>query len=139
MKIMEDSSDFDEITEMPKKTEDDENLDHLTKIIGPFGKFHLVVYFTLGLSVSMHAWQTLANKFYTYPTDYWCARPENFTDLSVDEWLNLSTPLNEEGKFDRCFVFDVDYEKLSERPLDGTPIVKCSRWEYDAHYFSVSN
>ena len=135
---MEESNDLDKNTEMSKKSETSQNLDHLTKIIGPFGKFHAIVYFTLGISISLHCWQSLANKFYTYPTDYWCARPENLTDLSVEKWLNLSSPLNEDGKFDRCFVFDVDYEKLTKRPEDGTPVIKCSKWEYDAHYFDVS-
>ena len=115
------------------------HLDHLTEIIGPFGLFHAVVYTTLGLSISLHCWQSFANKFYTYPTDFWCAKPQNLANLTLQEWKNLSAPMNDDGQFDNCHIFDVNYDAISTRPTaQKTPIKKCQHWEYDAHHFDVN-
>ncbi len=79
----------------------------------------------------------MANKFYTYQTDYWCTRPPSHAHLSQEEWLNISAPMDSNGDYDRCAIFDVNYDNLWLRPEDGTGTVKCTSWEYDAHYFDV--
>ncbi len=111
-------------------------LDHLTAIIGIFGPFHAVIYSIIGLTISMHTWQMMCNKFLTYPTDFWCQRPEMFQNLSLEEWLNISTPLTKDGKFDKCNIFDVDFAQISERPDETTTeVVPCQNWEFQSEHF----
>ena len=59
------------------------NLDHLTEIIGRFGRYQTILSVVLSLTVIMHCWQMMANKFYTYKTDYWCSRPSRFANLRL--------------------------------------------------------
>ena len=84
-----------------------------------------------------HSWQMMANKFYTYKTEYWCARPDNLSHLSSEEWMNMSSPIVD-GEFDRCHVFDIKYESHSERPPNITKVKACHRWEYFNEHFQVS-
>lgn len=60
--------------EIKEEDKDAIHKDFLTKIIGLFGPFHFVVYTTLAMTISLHSWQMMANKFYTYKTDHFCAR-----------------------------------------------------------------
>ena len=67
----------EEIASSSTEISTEDNSDHLTKIIGIFGPFHAVFYFITALVYCLHCWQMMSNKFYTYPTDYWCVRPES--------------------------------------------------------------
>ena len=58
------------------------NSDNLTEIIGKFGLFQAVFFFITACLYLLHCWQMMANKFYTYKTDYWCTRPESHAHLS---------------------------------------------------------
>ena len=83
----------------------------------------------------------MSNKFYTYKTDFWCARPKTHTNFSIETWRNLSTPYIIEGKetkFDNCKIFDVNYNSISERPENNTKTILCESWEYDTTLFDVS-
>ena len=88
-------------------------------------------------------WQMMANKFYTYKTDYWCSRPSNFANFSVEDWRNLSTPWkitennNNESVFDNCKIFNVSFSTFSTRPDENTETIPCNSWEYDS-IFDVS-
>ena len=95
------------------------------------------VKFFSGLSVMSHSWQMMANKFYTDKTEYWCARPDNLSHLSSEEWMNMSSPIVD-GEFDRCHVFDIKYESHSKRPPNITKVKACDRWEYFNEHFQVS-
>ncbi len=112
-------------------------LDHLTEIIGPFGLYHGVTFFVMSLTIVIHAWQSMANKFYTRETEYWCRRPALLNNIPVDRWMNLSSPILESGDFDRCHIFDVDYQTLEQRPGEDTPVLKCTSWEYATEPFDV--
>ena len=117
--------------------ENQNEIDHITSIIGPFGLFHAVIYTVVGMTISIHYWQMTSNKFLAYETDFWCSRPENLKNLSAEIWKNVSAPLLENGEFDRCNIFDVTFEKSSNRPEENTKTVPCKSWEYDNQYFSV--
>ena len=83
----------------------------------------------------------MANKFYTYKTDYWCSRPSNFANFSVEDWRNLSTPWkienNNESVFDNCKIFNVNFSTISTRPEENTETIPCTSWEYNS-IFDVS-
>ncbi|KAH7966274.1 hypothetical protein HPB49_014977 [Dermacentor silvarum] len=57
--------------------------------------------------------------------DHWCRPPEAFANLSVEEWRNLATPIEEDGTRSRCMRRD---------PPDGGSkayIVSCEAWDFD--------
>lgn len=111
--------------------------DHITEIIGMFGPFHAFFYFITALCYCLHCWQMMANKFYTHPTEYWCARPASHADLSPEEWMNISAPMDATGNYDRCAVFDMDFTGIYQRPDDDTNVIKCTSWEYHNDHFTV--
>ena len=122
-----------------KKLPKEDKVDHLTEIIGLFGPYQAILYTVIGITISMHCWQMMSNKFFTYKTEYWCSRPENLRHLDVQIWLNLSSPMLENGEFDKCAVFDVDYTNLKSRPdQKSVPTVPCTSWEYHNDHFQVS-
>ena len=126
---------------LPLSNKKSHKIDHLTEIIGVFGPFHAMICTSIGLSIIIHNWQMFSNKFYTHKTDFWCARPENYSDLSVSKWLNLSSPLKvvkNEYEFDRCSMFDINYSNISIRPDENTTTLMCDSWEYDPEPFDVS-
>lgn len=55
--------------------------DLLLDIIGHFGRFQLFWCCLTGLSVLIHGWQMLSNKFYTHRVDFWCARPVELQNI----------------------------------------------------------
>ena len=58
--------------------------------------------------------------------------------MSVETWLNVSAPLNSQGDFDKCVIFDLDYAKTFERPSEKTATRPCQAWEYKVEYFDVT-
>ena len=116
-------------------------VDHLTEIIGRFGPFHAMIYTAIGLSIVIHGWQMFSNKFYTYKTNFWCAKPNSLENLSINDWLNLSAPLkyvNYEEGISQCEKFNVTYSNISKRPDENTKVTLCTAWEYDTKPFDVS-
>ncbi len=55
-----------------------ETEDQLIQTIGDIGRFQLGLFFVTGLTVVIHAWQMLVNKFLTYPVPHYCKRPGRF-------------------------------------------------------------
>ncbi len=66
----------EEEEEEEEEKEGNREFDGLTEVTGEFGRFHFVAYFLLYFSTTTHCFQSLANKWLTRPTDYWCARWE---------------------------------------------------------------
>ena len=120
-----------------KLAKEDVKIDHLTELIGLFGPFQGAVYLIMGITISMHTWQMMGNKFFTYKTDYYCTRPENLQHLTIESWLNLSSPFTENGEFDHCQIFDIDYDSVAVRPEESTQTKLCTSWEYHNEYFQV--
>ena len=116
-----------------KKKKDDDS-DFITDIIGQFGPFHAVTYSIMGLSLMIHCWQMMVNKFYTYKTDFYCARPPDLNHWSLDQWRNLSAPKVLDD-YDRCTTFHVNYSTIEIRPQENTTLLSCNAWEYDTEYF----
>ena len=121
---------------------DKNKFDHITKIIGAFGPYHAMIYSVIGLSIIIHGWQMFSNKFYTYKTDFWCAKPKSLANLSKTDWLNLSAPLEyipNTEEISQCTMFNVTYSNITRRPDESTETIPCSMWEYDTNKFDVSN
>ncbi len=57
--------------------------------------------------------------------------------MSVSDWLNISAPYNVKGEFDRCRIFDVDFDLVQQRPNETTPTIACSVWDFDQEIFQV--
>ena len=77
-------SSYIEIAQFTKRTA--VSLKHINFI----DKFKPILYLRVRKStthltiVIMHCWQMMANKFYTYKTDYWCSRPRWFSVTRFD-------------------------------------------------------
>ena len=81
----------------------------------------------------------MSNKFLTYETEFWCARPNHLMHLTPEEWMNMSAPIVQ-GDFDRCHIFDVPvYKNNSIRPPNTTNHKPCIQWEYFNEHFQVTN
>ena len=78
----------------------------------------------------------MSNKFLTYETEFWCARPNHLMHLTPEEWMNMSAPIVQ-GDFDRCHIFDVVYKNNSIRPPNTTNHKACNQWEYFNEHFQV--
>ena len=109
-----------------------------TELIGAFGLWQLIIFSAAALTIPLHAWQMMANKFLTYPVDHWCERPFNYQNISIEKWLNISSPLLDDGSFDRCHIFNIDYDQSTiERPPENSTTIACNSWEYDEETFKV--
>ena len=96
----------------------------------------ILIFLNTGISICAHAWQMMGNKFLTYETEFWCARPNHLLHLTREQWQNMSAPLLED-EFDRCHVFDVEYKRDSIRPSNSTTYRDCEKWEYYNEHFQV--
>ena len=116
-----------------------QNKDIQTELIGAFGIWQGLILTLTGLTAVIHAWQMMANKFLTYPVNYWCERPTHLINtISVEQWIHVSSPLLEDGTFDKCHTFDMDYDQtLLERPSENLSTIACSSWEFDEETFQV--
>ena len=57
--------------------------------------------------------------------------------MSSSDWLNVSAPLDADGNFDRCRIFDVDFSNVDHRPDESTPTRSCHDWEFADEPFTV--
>ena len=51
-----------------------------SEFVGEFGLFQLLTFSVLSLSITTHSLQMLANKWLTYDTPHWCARPRHLRE-----------------------------------------------------------
>jgi hypothetical protein len=57
--------------------------------------------------------------------------------MSVSDWVNISAPYDADGKYDRCRIFEVDYNIIQQRPNETTPTIACETWEFAQTPFQV--
>ena len=114
--------------------------DQVTQIIGQVGPFQFFWWATLSFSTILHSLGMMSNKFQLYEINYWCERRGSFQNTSIDVWLNVSAPLTPDGKFDRCQIYDIEYNLGLESYdilREKQAITACSKWEYDTSQFKV--
>uniref|UniRef100_A0A146LK24 Organic cation transporter protein n=2 Tax=Lygus hesperus TaxID=30085 RepID=A0A146LK24_LYGHE len=113
----------------------DPETDVVTKCVGDFGRWQLLITFILSMVNFPCTFHIFAPTFLAGTTPFWCARPQRLINLTAQEWINLSHVYD--GKeYDRCRIKDLDYEhasmadliRLSEEVVSST---KCKQWEYD--------
>lgn len=128
-------------TRLPSRTVGVRNsMEALHEYMGEFGRWQLFIFLACGLVGIPGAWTVYVMTFYSPKLDFWCARPSNLMNVSVDVWRNYSSPLvqvsgQEVGVSSRCAVYDWDYEDVSNveelYTLAGNKTRQCERWEYD--------
>ncbi|KAJ4445637.1 hypothetical protein ANN_12320 [Periplaneta americana] len=70
--------------------QEEEEDDPISQAVGEFGRWQLQLTFFLSLFNIPCTWHIFAPTFQQVSTDFWCARPPNLSELSVDVWKNMS-------------------------------------------------
>lgn len=114
--------------------------DVLIATIGSIGRYHILLFTVTGLAIILHSCQMYANKFLTIATPFACLPPPEHRHLDLEAWLNVSAPLLDDGEFDRCNVFDIDYSATEEleRPQEDSLTVPCTSWIFDDSVYKNS-
>ncbi|XP_065282406.1 solute carrier family 22 member 7-like [Dermacentor albipictus] len=89
---------------------------------GRFQKQVLMASMLAGTTFLLHL---VSFRLTTRIMDHWCRPPDAFANLSVEEWRNLATPIEEDGSRSHCARRD---------PPDGGTkayIVSCEAWDFD--------
>ncbi|XP_075546888.1 carcinine transporter-like [Dermacentor variabilis] len=80
------------------------------------------------LSLIVALSQALSDRLTSRPVDHWCRPPENLGELSADAWKNMSIPVEADGSFSKCTVYD---PAVTDSPAANRSAAPCHRWEYD--------
>ncbi|XP_023244015.1 organic cation transporter protein-like [Centruroides sculpturatus] len=117
--------------------ETSKNFQDFTDLIGGFGRWQKTL---IGISVWNVAVFAICNlnwPFLAYRVDYWCARTSKYMNMSVEEWKNISAPMeirNGRTTHSRCEIYDINDEKY-EKNFSNIP---CRSWEYDHSQYRYS-
>ncbi|KAL1414500.1 hypothetical protein MTO96_000902 [Rhipicephalus appendiculatus] len=100
-------------------------------LVGRRGSFQTTT-FHFGLLVAfMMPFQTLPLQIVQHDIDYWCARPKNLRNISIEEWKRQMIPRVEDGDYSRCRMY-------AEWNASGIATVSCTSWEYGASVYHNS-
>nr|XP_050028948.1 solute carrier family 22 member 21-like [Dermacentor andersoni] len=69
----------------------------------------------------------VAFRIATHPLQHWCKPPAVFSNLSVADWKKVGVPIETDGTWSRCTVFDVPDDPERRKP------VRCRDWDYEDH------
>ncbi|XP_067122694.1 organic cation transporter protein-like [Centruroides vittatus] len=108
-----------------------------TGLIGTFGKWQKILFGMLAWSIIVSSLNNLNWPFLAYKVDYWCARTPKYMNLSVEEWKNISAPLesrNGRTTHSRCEVYDIDDAEYGK----NFSKIPCRSWEYDHSQYKNS-
>ena len=119
--------------------------DLLISTIGENGPYTMLICTVTGLTIVLHAWQMLVNKFLTIDVQFYCKPPEEYyliegDNFSVEKWINLSAPKLSNGNFDMCRIFELDYSQANlSRPNSDHNVstIACTEWLYDTTSYQV--
>ncbi|XP_023237729.1 organic cation transporter-like protein [Centruroides sculpturatus] len=122
---------IDKMRETAKEFQD------FTDLIGPFGKWQKILIGIMAWSLIVSALNNLNWPFLAYKVDYWCARTPKYMNVSVEDWKNISLPLeirNGRKTHSRCEVYDIDDAKYGK----NFSKIPCRSWEYDHSQYKNS-
>ncbi|KAH7968843.1 beta-alanine transporter [Rhipicephalus sanguineus] len=80
------------------------------------------------LSVIVALLQALSDRLTSRPVDHWCRPPDALGELSADAWKNMSIPLEDDGSFSKCSMYD---PPIADVPAHNRSTVPCQGWDYD--------
>jgi hypothetical protein len=117
-----------------------EERDPIVDIIGNIGKWQWLIILPLAIREIFSSWQMLAPPFLAMEKDFWCVDngTDNFDNLT--DWQRFASPILENGKYDKCNIYDVDYTTLEDYEgggrnaseyFDTNMTRPCSSWKYD--------
>ncbi|KAL1432596.1 hypothetical protein MTO96_013068 [Rhipicephalus appendiculatus] len=81
------------------------------------------------LSMVVLLCHSLAYRAIASPVDHWCARPATLADMPVQLWKNVAIPVQPDGSFSRCTVYDPPLPADDQVDEKRHP-VHCDSWEY---------
>ncbi|KAH7945533.1 hypothetical protein HPB49_012105 [Dermacentor silvarum] len=58
------------------------------------------------MSVIVAVLQALSDRLTSRPVDHWCRPPDDLSGLSADAWKNMSIPVEADGSFSKCTMYD---------------------------------
>nr|CAD7456577.1 unnamed protein product [Timema tahoe] len=71
-----------------------EEKDPITEAVGEFGPWQLRLTFLLALVNIPLMWRLDIPTYISLHSDYWCSRPSNLANISVEQWRNWSQPVS---------------------------------------------
>lgn len=117
--------------------QEEEEDDPISQAVGEFGRWQLQLTFFLSLFNIPCTWHIFAPTFQQVSTDFWCARPPNLSELSVDVWKNMSHTIEfKDGKdsYNPCYIWDLDYTNPSTFGSNNDTR-QCTQWEFNSSVF----
>ncbi|KAH7953531.1 hypothetical protein HPB49_009630 [Dermacentor silvarum] len=80
------------------------------------------------LSVIMALLHALSDRLTSRPVDHWCRPPDALGELSADVWKNISIPVESDGSFSKCTVYET---AVADNPAANRSAAPCHGWDYD--------
>ncbi|KAK8784876.1 hypothetical protein V5799_008760 [Amblyomma americanum] len=80
------------------------------------------------LSTIVALLHVLSDVILVRPVDYWCSPPHDLSALSADAWKNMSIPVEADGTFSKCTMYDPG---VADNPEANRSTVPCHGWDYN--------
>ncbi|XP_064469380.1 solute carrier family 22 member 7-like [Ornithodoros turicata] len=129
--VLQECTRGDRATQRPIPSPDsDTELQYSYGNIYGHGCFQQQVLFYTILSMLVMQCHNLAFTQIAQPVEYWCKRPANFDNISLEAWKKLGTPIDADGSHSRCEQYDSVY--ASDRA-----VVPCKAWEFESNSTTI--
>ncbi|KAL1469863.1 hypothetical protein MTO96_040822 [Rhipicephalus appendiculatus] len=79
------------------------------------------------IAVSLVLFHYLAYRLIGRQVDHWCMAPDHLSFLSAAAWRNLSVPIEADGSYSRCTMYDPSVPVSEE---ENSTAVPCPEWDY---------
>lgn len=99
------------------------------EILVGYGKFQRMLLACAHLSAVTYILHHLSMRLLAPPVDHWCKQPEH-SNLSREEWLNWSIPLDKNGRRSRCTVYEPPIPATTSSN-ESRRVMPCTEWDYD--------
>lgn len=113
-----------------EKSEDEEEVDIISKLIGEYGRWQMQLTFILSLFNIPCTWHIFAPTFQAAERDSWCARPSDLKNIEPKLWRNITQPV------DHCTILNyntVNYTMDNITNISNLPknqLINCTYWEF---------
>ncbi|XP_072757432.1 organic cation transporter protein-like [Anoplolepis gracilipes] len=114
----------------------DMDFDDLLPHVGEFGTYQRILFVLMIPFAFFVAWVYFSQIFITLvPEEHWCRVPE-LKNLTVEERIALSIPVDSDGYYSKCTMYDVNYTELILNGIKNAdsnwPTKGCSHgWEFN--------